>query len=86
MHVRHVVLIALAALAGCGAETGCLLRPTAAAARKQELEQAQKVLEQSRQKIDQGAERCSSSVCKPPSSLQRRAQEAETRRRAQPLK
>jgi hypothetical protein len=53
MHVRHaVLLIALAALAGCGVETGAAAA-TAAAARKQELEQGQKTLEQSRQKIDQ---------------------------------
>jgi cellobiose-specific phosphotransferase system component IIA len=56
MCLRYLVAwVALAALAGCGVETGAAAA-TAAAARKQELDQAQKTLEQSRQKIDQARE------------------------------
>jgi hypothetical protein len=47
-----VALLALGMLCGCGVDTGAAAA-TAAAARKQELEQGQKALEQSRQKIDQ---------------------------------
>ena len=56
MYLRYLVSwVALAAFAGCGVETGAAAA-TAAAARKQELEQAQKTLAQSRQKIDQARE------------------------------
>jgi hypothetical protein len=53
MNVRHFVLpIAFAALSGCGVET-VGAAATGAAARKQEVGQAPKALEQSRQKIEQ---------------------------------
>jgi outer membrane murein-binding lipoprotein Lpp len=50
--VLMAALLGLTALAGCGAET-MGAAATAAAARKQELEQSQKALQQARQKIDQ---------------------------------
>ena len=46
-----IVLAAATALAGCGVETASTAA-TVAAAKKQELEQGQKTMEQSRQKID----------------------------------
>jgi len=46
------VFLAFAALAGCGVDT-MSAAATTAAARKQELEQSQKALQQARQKIDQ---------------------------------
>ena len=49
---RIVVLLMLSALAGCGVET-MGAAATSAAARKQELEQAQKAKQQARQKADQ---------------------------------
>jgi Na+-transporting methylmalonyl-CoA/oxaloacetate decarboxylase gamma subunit len=49
---RIVVLLVLSALAGCGVET-MGAAATGAAARKQELEQAQKSEQQARQKVDQ---------------------------------
>ena len=50
-----IVLFALATLAGCGVET-MGAAATNAAARKQELEQAQKAEQLARQKIDQAAQ------------------------------
>ena len=47
-----VALLALGTLWGCGAET-VGAAATTAAGRKQELEQAQKALEQSKQKVEQ---------------------------------
>lgn len=47
-----VVLLILSTLAGCGVET-MGAAATSAAARKQELEQAQKTAQQARQKVDQ---------------------------------
>jgi hypothetical protein len=47
-----VALLVLGALAGCGPDT-VGAAATAAAGRKQELEHAQKALEQSRQRIEQ---------------------------------
>jgi hypothetical protein len=53
MNLRHIVaLLALAALAGCGADT-VGAAAAGAAIKKQELEQGQKTLEQSKQKIDE---------------------------------
>ncbi|MFL6566261.1 MAG: hypothetical protein ACJ8G5_15105 [Burkholderiales bacterium] len=53
MKVGHiVVLLILSTLAGCGVET-MGAAATSAAARKQELEQAQKTAQQARQKVDQ---------------------------------
>jgi len=53
MNLRHLVtLLALAALAGCGADT-MSAAATAAALKKQELEQGQKTMEQAKEKIDQ---------------------------------
>ena len=49
---RIVVLLGLATLAGCGMDS-MSAAATSAAARKQELEQSQKALQQARQKIDQ---------------------------------
>jgi hypothetical protein len=49
---RIVVLLMLGALAGCGVET-MGAAATSAAARKQELEQAQKAEQQVRQRVDQ---------------------------------
>jgi len=49
---RMAVLLGLAILAGCGMDS-MSAAATSAAARKQELEQSQKALEQARQKIDQ---------------------------------
>ena len=49
---RIVVLLGLAILAGCGMDS-MSAAATSAAARKQELEQSQKALQQARQKIDQ---------------------------------
>ena len=46
-----LVLVATAALAGCGVETATTAA-TAAAIKKQELEQGQKTMQQTRQKID----------------------------------
>ena len=50
-----IVLVALATLAGCGVET-MGAAATSAAARKQELEQAQKAERFARQKIDQAVQ------------------------------
>jgi len=53
MNLRHLVtLLALAALTGCGADT-MSAAATAAALKKQELEQGQKTMEQAKEKIDQ---------------------------------
>jgi Tfp pilus assembly protein PilN len=49
---RIVVLLGLAIRAGCGMDS-MSAAATSAAARKQELEQSQKALQQARQKIDQ---------------------------------
>ena len=49
---RIVVLLGLAILAGCGMDS-MSAAATSAAARKQELEQSQKALQQARQRIDQ---------------------------------
>ena len=46
-----LVLVAIAALAGCGVETATTAA-TAAAIKKHELEQGQKTMQQTRQKID----------------------------------
>ena len=46
-----LVLVATAALAGCGVETATTAA-TAAAIKKQELEQGQKTMQQTRQKVD----------------------------------
>ncbi|HWI37194.1 MAG TPA: hypothetical protein VNU64_12140 [Burkholderiales bacterium] len=46
-----LVIVATAALAGCGVETATTAA-TAAAIKKQELEQGQKTMQQTRQKID----------------------------------
>jgi len=48
---RIVVLLGLAILAGCGMDS--MSAAATSAARKQELEQSQKALQQARQKIDQ---------------------------------
>jgi hypothetical protein len=50
-----IVLFALSTLAGCGVET-MGAAATSAAARKQELEQAQKAEQLARQKIDQAVQ------------------------------
>ena len=50
-----VVIVTIAVLAGCGAETATTAG-TAAAARKQEMEQAKKTQEAVRQKLDQATE------------------------------
>jgi NifU-like protein involved in Fe-S cluster formation len=50
--IRHLCLIAAAALAGCGVETASTAA-TAAALKKQELEQAQKTMGQAQQRIGQ---------------------------------
>ena len=52
---RIVVLLMLSSLAGCGVET-MGAAATSAAARKQELEQAQKAERFARQKIDQAVQ------------------------------
>ena len=53
MSLRHIVtLLALGALAGCGAES-MSAAASGAAIKKQEMEQAKKTLEQSKEKIDQ---------------------------------
>jgi hypothetical protein len=52
---RLIFIIAAAALAGCGIETASTAA-TAAALKKQELEQSKKTLEQARQKIGQAME------------------------------
>jgi hypothetical protein len=53
MNLRHLVaLLALGALAGCGADS-MSAAATAGAIKKRELEQGQKTLEQSKEKIDQ---------------------------------
>jgi hypothetical protein len=53
MNLRHVVaLLAIGALAGCGADT-MSAAASGAAIKKQELEQGQKTLQQSKEKIDQ---------------------------------
>lgn len=53
MSIRHLVtLVALAALAGCGAET-MSAAATAAGIKKRELQQGQQTLEQSKAKIEQ---------------------------------
>lgn len=49
---RIIALLGLAILAGCGMDS-MSAAATSAAARKQELEQSQKALQQARQKIDQ---------------------------------
>ena len=46
-----LVIVATAALAGCGVETATTAA-TAAAIKKQELEQGQKTMQQARQKVD----------------------------------
>jgi sensor domain CHASE-containing protein len=48
-------LLALAALGGCGVET-MGAAATSAAARKQELEQSQKALQQAQERIDQAVQ------------------------------
>ena len=50
-----IVVFALATLAGCGVET-MGAAATSAAARKQELEQAQKAEQLARQKVDQAVQ------------------------------
>ena len=50
-----LVLAAAAALAGCGVETASTAA-TAASIKKQELEQGQKTMQQSQQKIDAAAQ------------------------------
>ena len=52
---RFIFLIAAAALAGCGVETASTAA-TAAALKKQEIEQGKKTLEQSQQKIGNAME------------------------------
>jgi hypothetical protein len=53
MRIRYLVtVLALAALAGCGAET-MSAAATAGGIKRQELQQGQKTLEQSKAKIDQ---------------------------------
>ena len=53
MSLRHIVtLLALGALAGCGADS-MSAAASGAAIKKQEMEQAKKTLEQSKEKIDQ---------------------------------
>jgi sensor domain CHASE-containing protein len=47
-----IMLLALGTLTGCGAET-MGAAATAAAARKQQLEQSQKALQQAQQKVDE---------------------------------
>jgi len=53
--IRVISLIAAAALAGCGVETASTAA-TAAALKKQEIEQGKKTLEQAQQKIGQTME------------------------------
>jgi hypothetical protein len=53
MNLRHIItLLALGALAGCGADT-MSAAATSAAIKKQELQQGQKTMEQAKEKIDQ---------------------------------
>jgi NifU-like protein involved in Fe-S cluster formation len=52
---RFIFLIAAAALAGCGVETASTAA-TAAALKKQEIEQGKKTMEQAQQKIGQAME------------------------------
>jgi NifU-like protein involved in Fe-S cluster formation len=53
--IRFMFVIAAAGLAGCGIETASTAA-TAAALKKQELEQSKKTLEQAQQKIGQAME------------------------------
>jgi cellobiose-specific phosphotransferase system component IIA len=56
MNLRHIVaLLAIGALTGCGADS-MSAAASGAAIKKQELEQAQKTLEQSKQKVEQALE------------------------------
>jgi hypothetical protein len=53
MNLRHIItLLAIGALTGCGADT-MSAAATAGAIKKREIEQGQKTLEQSKQKIDE---------------------------------
>lgn len=52
---RFISLIAVAALAGCGVDTATSAA-TAAALKKQEVEQGKKTMEQARQNIDKAME------------------------------
>ena len=52
---RILALFALAAVAGCGVET-MGTAATTAAARKQELEQSQKALQQAQQQVDRAVQ------------------------------
>jgi len=55
MMIRIISLIAAAALAGCGVETASTAA-TAAALKKQEIEQGKKTMEQAQKKIGQSME------------------------------
>jgi hypothetical protein len=58
---RFIPLIAALALAGCGLDTASSAA-TAAALKKQELEQGKKTMEQSQQKIGQAVEQMNQSA------------------------
>jgi hypothetical protein len=59
MNAKYTPLLALALLAGCGADT-LSAAATAASIKKQELQQGQKTLEQSKEKIGKTMEQAQS--------------------------
>ncbi|MFA5826674.1 MAG: hypothetical protein WC825_11990, partial [Gallionellaceae bacterium] len=61
---RIITLIAAAALAGCGVETATTAA-TVAAAKKQEVEQGKKTMEQMQQNIGQAMEQTQQSTARP---------------------
>lgn len=58
---RLIAVLLTVALAGCGVETASTAL-TAAALKKQEVEQGQKTMEQAKQKIDQAMEQAQTSA------------------------
>ncbi len=61
---RIITLIAAAALAGCGVETATTAA-TVAAAKKQEIEQGKKTMEQMQQNIGKAMEQTQQSTARP---------------------